>query len=304
MKNQNTKVTAMISFIKKAQSKLTALLLTLVMSVLMSASYAIEEEITYFHNDALGSPVAATDEAGNIKWREEYLPYGERLLKQEGGTNDTWFTGKQEDKATGLSYFGARWYDPVLGHFMEIDPVGFQEDNIHSFNRYSYANNNPYAFVDPDGREPILPSAMWSVLGKEAPPAWNAIKQGTVGGLTVISVVATSGIGAAPRLTAAGLSSMTAKEIGILRSAAAGKGNFGLGTATKAQADKLGKAWVGDGAKLASDGKTLVSKDLLKQYRPPSFKGKLGKTQANFERRFAGQQSKKWQSNGHLDIKK
>ena len=44
------------------------------------------------------------------------------------------------------------------------------------------------------------------------------------------------------------------KEIGILRDAAKGKGNFGLGSGTRAEADKLGRAWVGDGYKLASDG--------------------------------------------------
>ena len=128
--------------------------LLMIFSLIVTTSQAVET-ITYFHNDALGSPIAATDEAGNLKWREEYLPYGERLLKQDNDTNDTWFTGKQEDKATGLSYFGARWYDPVLGRFTGIDPVGFQEDNIHSFNRYAYANNNPYKFVDPDGREVV-----------------------------------------------------------------------------------------------------------------------------------------------------
>ena len=92
------------------------------------------------------------------------------------------------------------------------------------------------------------------------------------------------------------------KDVGILRDASRGKGNFGLGTGTKAEADKLGKAWVGDGYKVASDGKTLVSKDGLKQYRPPSYKPNLDKTQANFEQRFPGQKSKQWQSNGHLDI--
>ncbi len=92
------------------------------------------------------------------------------------------------------------------------------------------------------------------------------------------------------------------KEIGILRDAAKGKGNFGLGSGTRAEADKLGKAWVGDGYKVARDGKTLVSKDGLKQYRPPSYKPRLDKTQANFEQRFPGQQSNRWQSNGHLDI--
>ena len=142
----------LMSTMKNLQSKLKALVSFLLMLVMINIVSAVET-ITYYHNDALGSPIAATDEAGNLKWREEYLPYGERLLKQDGKSNDTWFTGKQEDKATGLSYFGARWYDPVLGRFTGIDPVGFQEGNIHSFNRYAYANNNPYRFVDPDGRE-------------------------------------------------------------------------------------------------------------------------------------------------------
>ncbi|MEJ1399826.1 MAG: hypothetical protein RPU41_03735, partial [Candidatus Sedimenticola sp. (ex Thyasira tokunagai)] len=92
------------------------------------------------------------------------------------------------------------------------------------------------------------------------------------------------------------------KEIGILRDAAKGKGNFGLGSGSRAEADKLGRAWVGDGYKVASDGKTLVGKDGLRQYRPPSYKGRLGKTQANFEQKFPGQKTKGWQSNGHLDI--
>ena len=35
---------------------------------------------------------------------------------------------------------------------MGIDPVGVDENNVHSHNRYAYANNNPYKFVDPDGR--------------------------------------------------------------------------------------------------------------------------------------------------------
>ena len=62
-----------------------------------------------------------------------------------------------------------------------------------------------------------------------------------------------------------------------LRDATKGKGNYGLGSATRNQADDMGRAWVGDGAKLASDEKTLVSKDGLRQYRPPTaFKMLLG----------------------------
>ena len=110
--------------------------------------------VTYFHNDISGTPMIATDAAGNVVWKENHRPYGERVLKQAANNNSTnkiGFAGKPFDDQTGLSYMGARYYNPVIGRFMGVDPVGFQENNIHSFNRYAYANNNPYKFVDPDG---------------------------------------------------------------------------------------------------------------------------------------------------------
>ncbi|WP_435274237.1 RHS repeat-associated core domain-containing protein [Psychrobium sp. nBUS_13] len=44
----------------------------------------------------------------------------------------------------------ARYYDPVIGRFYSNDPVGFRD--VHSFNRYVYANNNPYKYTDPTGK--------------------------------------------------------------------------------------------------------------------------------------------------------
>ncbi len=108
----------------------------------------------------------ATDAAGNVVWKENHHPYGERVLKQAANNNSTnkiGFAGKPFDNQTGLSYMGARYYDPVIGRFMGVDPVGFQENNIHSFNRYAYANNNPYKFVDPDGRFPV-PAIVWAAF--------------------------------------------------------------------------------------------------------------------------------------------
>jgi len=112
------------------------------------------ERVTFYHNDALGSPVAATDASGTLLWRESYAPYGKRLTREAGSKHTVWFTGKPEEAAFGLSYFGARWYDPTIGRFLAMDPAGFNPDNIHSFGRYAYANNNPYAYVDPDGNQP------------------------------------------------------------------------------------------------------------------------------------------------------
>jgi RHS repeat-associated protein len=110
-----------------------------------------QAQTVYFHNDIAGSPIAATDQAGNLLWRESYRPYGERVLKP-AAANAQWFHGKQTDPETGMSDFGARNYDPVLGRFLSIDPVDFQDKNIHSFNRYAYGNNNPLKYKDPDGR--------------------------------------------------------------------------------------------------------------------------------------------------------
>lgn len=120
---------------------------------LLSLNAQAGVEITYIHNDALGSPVAGTDEQGNVKWRSHYQPYGEELLgeRQLFGVR-TGYTGHRDDPETGLTYMGARYYSPALGRFMGVDPVDVSESNPHSFNRYAYANNNPYTFVDPDGR--------------------------------------------------------------------------------------------------------------------------------------------------------
>ncbi len=50
-----------------------------------------------------------------------------------------------------------RYYDPVIGRFYSNDPVDMlghmQKGNpTMGFNRYAYANNNPYKFTDPDGK--------------------------------------------------------------------------------------------------------------------------------------------------------
>ena len=63
------------------------------------------------------------------------------------------YTGHQWDNDSGLNYMQARYYDPLIGRFMSNDPVGFR--GIHSFNRYAYANNNPYKYIDPDGETAV-----------------------------------------------------------------------------------------------------------------------------------------------------
>ena len=63
------------------------------------------------------------------------------------------YTCHVNDRQLELTYMRARFYDPVLGRFLSNDPVGFTSENPTSFNRYAYANNSPYTYVDPDGRQ-------------------------------------------------------------------------------------------------------------------------------------------------------
>jgi RHS repeat-associated protein len=76
-----------------------------------------------------------------------YKPFGESI---ETPQDDVGYTGHKFDKDLGLSYMQARYYDPVIGRFYSNDPVGFT--NVHTFNRYAYANNNPYRYTDPTGQ--------------------------------------------------------------------------------------------------------------------------------------------------------
>lgn len=130
-------------------------IITLLVFALIQLPSQAAERIVYLHSDALGSPVAASDSSGALLWREAYRPYGDRIRNEDDGTNVQWFSGKPHDTETGLSYFGARYYEPIVGRFMSADPQRFDEANIQSFNRYAYANNNPYKFVDPDGESPL-----------------------------------------------------------------------------------------------------------------------------------------------------
>ncbi|WP_353328615.1 RHS repeat domain-containing protein, partial [Chitiniphilus shinanonensis] len=113
---------------------------------------------TWYHSDPAGSPMAGTDQNGVLAWRTNYRPYGEKMV---GATdkNTQWFTGKPFEDKIGLSYYGARWYDPTLGRFMAVDPVDVASDDeesvLRSPNRYKYANNSPLRYIDSDGRQEV-----------------------------------------------------------------------------------------------------------------------------------------------------
>ena len=200
---------------------------------------------------------------------------------------------------------GVRSMDATSGQWTTPDAYQGTVDDPMSQKSYMWNGNNSFAYEDPSGFETGAISAACAlnkcegVMGKiTQKDAIDALKVTAL----VVAGILTDGV--ADELVA-GLevegSEMSLSEAsGMLRDAAGGKGNFGLGEASAQDADTVGRAWVGDGAKLSSDGRALVSKDGLRQYRFPSFKPRQGKVQANLEQR--SRPSGQWQSDGHIDI--
>ena len=144
--------------------------------------------ITYLHNDVTGNVMLATNSSGAIVWEERYLPYGAKRLGAAGGVGGVTSSGqrygyhnKSLDPETGLQYFGGRYYDPLTGRFSAMDPAPSGNPDIYAFNRYSFANGNPYTFTDPNGRN-VFSIVDWGTFAHD------------VGGLLVTEIVYTAAV--------------------------------------------------------------------------------------------------------------
>ena len=115
-------------------------------------TYSVE----YVHTDALGSPVAYTGSNGSVLPGRSmrYEPYGTPTMATREGEPS--YTGHQYDASTGLIYAQQRYYDPMLGRFLGVDPMAVDTGSAFNWNRYAYANNSPYKFTDPDGRDSAI----------------------------------------------------------------------------------------------------------------------------------------------------
>ena len=118
-------------------------------------------------------------------------PFGDTLSSAK---DDVGYTGHKFDADLQLSYMQARYYDPVIGRFYGNDPVDayghLQRKNlVHGFSRYTYANNNPYKYTDPDGKaaEFSYLNRPWGVSIEE-----NRIATGD-GAALALQLVATGG---------------------------------------------------------------------------------------------------------------
>jgi RHS repeat-associated protein len=115
----------------------------------------------HFHLDHLGTPRLITDDRGMKVSTHTYWPYGAEAPASEPDSERMKFTGHERDFGAGpgedLDYMHARFYNPMGGRFLAIDPSRESADRAlpQTWNRYTYAENNPINKTDPDGKNPV-----------------------------------------------------------------------------------------------------------------------------------------------------
>ena len=105
----------------------------------------------YNFNDHLGSISVELDADARLISREHFYPFGATAWAKEPDVSykTARYSGKERD-ATGLYYFGFRYYVPWLQRWLNTDPGGA----IDGHNRYRAMRNNPVTYRDSDGRKP------------------------------------------------------------------------------------------------------------------------------------------------------
>jgi RHS repeat-associated protein len=81
--------------------------------------------------------------------RNAYTPYG-AVRGADNLTISKGWLNRIADGDTGLTYLGARYYDPLTSRFISPDPLMNPKDP-RTLDAYIYANNNPISYSDPTG---------------------------------------------------------------------------------------------------------------------------------------------------------
>ena len=100
----------------------------------------------YYHLDEQNSTAYITGRGGEIENQYEYDAFGVLQNSREELPNRILYTGQQYDQTSRQYYLRARFYNPVLGRFVQEDV--YRGDGL---NLYAYCKNNPVVYYDPSG---------------------------------------------------------------------------------------------------------------------------------------------------------
>jgi RHS repeat-associated protein len=104
----------------------------------------------YYLSDALGSVVGLADSTGALTRSYKYDPYGIVRSTTGATTNPFQYVGQYHESQGDLYKTGARYYQPGLGRWSQVDPLD-QAGDLREGNRYLYAGSDPINRIDPSG---------------------------------------------------------------------------------------------------------------------------------------------------------
>jgi RHS repeat-associated protein len=181
------------------------------------------DSLYYVYTDNQGSVIALTDDAGNVKRRFAYDPWGKRRNPQNWNLTDDLagliinrgYTGHEHLDAFGIINMNGRVYDPLTAQFFSPDPFIQAPDNWVNYNRYGYVFGNPLSYTDPTGYV--------SEFSEFFRDNWKP----------VVTTIAAIGVGAGIFIATGGVGAPLATQaaLGILSASASSATSGALGTA-------------------------------------------------------------------------
>ena len=112
----------------------------------------------YYIPDHLHSAEIMATASGGVAQHYEYTAYGNNryTLSTTAFPITRRYTSQAFDEETGLYYYGnSRYYDPVIGRFIQPDTMIPNFFDPQTYDRYAYARDNPLFYVDPSGHGPV-----------------------------------------------------------------------------------------------------------------------------------------------------
>ncbi len=104
----------------------------------------------YYASDHLGTPRRITNQLAAQTELHAYQPYGQEITTTFG-SQPLKFASMERDAVSGNDYDHARFIGTLQGRFLSPDTRAGRIVAPQTWNRYTYARNNPLKFVDPDG---------------------------------------------------------------------------------------------------------------------------------------------------------
>ena len=133
-----------------------------IQGVLIKTEGAQPADNRFIFTDRLGSIVKYTNGSGGTVYQpQDYDEWGQRRDYDDPTLNgvaaptppiaNRGFTGHEMVDGQDVVNMNARMYDPMLGRFLQADPMIQAPQNLQSWNAYTYVFNNPLTLTDPTG---------------------------------------------------------------------------------------------------------------------------------------------------------